>query len=73
MKISKEARFSVPAESFSIAGTDSGYTLMYGTDGTFASWEEATPAGEPAFVVNVPKFSTFYLSGNTQDDVKITF
>lgn len=73
MKINKEQHFSVPTDKFMIEGTASGYTVMYGDGTNFKAWSQATPANEVTLIVNAPKFSYFYLSGNTADNVKITF
>lgn len=67
MKVSGEKTFSVPATSFGISGSASGYTLNYSVDGkNFGVWTEATNANEPLFVVNTPKFMIYKLVGNTE-------
>lgn len=72
MKVSKEQVFSVPANYFGVSGTDSGYTLNYSVDGeTWAAWEDATPANEPLFIANCPKFMKYKLVGNTTDNVEV--
>ena len=71
MKVSGEKTFCVPATSFGISGSASGYTLNYSVDGkTWGVWPEATVANEPLFVVNVPKFMKYKLVGNT-DTVEV--
>lgn len=71
MKLTGEKTFSVPATSFGISGSASGYTLNYSVDGkNFGVWSEATVANEPLFVVNVPKFMKYKLVGNT-DTVEV--
>lgn len=65
MKVIDENIFSVPAHYFGISGSVTGYTLQYSVDGeTWASWDEATHAGEPLFVANAPLFCQYYLAGN---------
>ena len=66
MKVTGEKTFCVPATSFGISGSASGFTLNYSVDGkTWGVWTEATVANEPLFVVNVPKFMKYKLVGNT--------
>lgn len=65
MIVNDEKVFSVPEHYFSISGSDTGYTLMYGNDGSsWAEWEEEIPAGEPVFIANAPMFAKYYLKGN---------
>ena len=67
MKITGEKTFCVPATSFGISGSASGYTLNYSVDGkTWGVWPEATNANEPLFVVNTPKFMIYKLATNTE-------
>ena len=67
MKVSGEKTFCVPATSFGISGSASGYTLNYSVDGkTWGVWPEATVANEPLFVVNTPKFMIYKLVANTE-------
>ena len=67
MKVTGEKTFCVPATSFGISGSASGYTLNYSVDGnSWAQWSEATVANEPLFVVNVPKFMIYKLATNTE-------
>lgn len=67
MKVTGEKTFSVPATSFGISGSASGYTLNYSVDGnSWGVWPEATVANEPLFVVNVPKFMIYKLVANTE-------
>lgn len=67
MKVTGEKTFCVPATSFGISGSASGYTLNYSVDGEkWAQWSEATVANEPLFVVNVPKFMIYKLVANTE-------
>ena len=67
MKVTGEKTFSVPATSFGISGSASGFTLNYSVDGkSFGVWPEATVANEPLFVVNTPKFMIYKLVGNTE-------
>ena len=67
MKVSGEKTFCVPATSFGISGSGSGYTLNYSVDGkTWGVWPEATKANDVLFVVNVPKFMIYKLSTNTE-------
>ena len=69
-KISGETQFQVLAHSFSVSPSEEGYTLNYSADGnSFTAWEEATPANETLFVVNVPKMAFFKLVGNGSDVV----
>lgn len=71
MKVFGETIFCVPATSFGIAGSASGFTLNYSVDGnSFGVWPEATKANDTLFVVNVPKFMTYKLVGNT-DTVEV--
>ncbi len=71
MKVTNEKIFSVPAHCFGISGSDTGYTLQYSVDGkTWASWEVDTPANEPLFVANAPRFCQYCLAGN-QGDVEV--
>lgn len=71
MRITREKTFSVPATSFGISGSASGFTLNYSVDGEkWAQWSDATVANEPLFVVNVPKFMKYKLVGNT-DTVEV--
>ena len=66
MKVTGEKTFCVPATSFGISGSASGYTLNYSVDGkTWGVWPEATMANEPLFVVNTPKFMIYKLATNT--------
>ena len=68
--ISGEAQFQVLAHSFSVSPSEEGYTLNYSADGkSFTAWEDATPANETLFVVNVPKMAYFKLVGNGSDVV----
>ena len=67
MKVTGEKTFCVPATSFGISGSASGFTLNYSVDGkTWGVWTEATVANEPLFVVNVPKFMIYKLVANTE-------
>lgn len=67
MKVTGEKTFSVPATSFGISASASGYTLNYSVDGkSFGVWPEATKANDTLFVVNVPKFMVYKLVGNTE-------
>ena len=66
MKVTGEKTFCVPATSFGISGSASGYTLNYSVDGkTWGVWPEVTNANEPLFVVNTPKFMIYKLATNT--------
>ena len=73
MEITNEKRFSVPAHSFAVSPSESGYTLMYSANGEgFTAWSEATPANEVLVVNDIAKGMVFYLSGNTST-VEITY
>ena len=73
MQIENEKRFSVPAHSFAVSPSESGYTLMYSANGNgFTAWSEATPANEVLVVNDVARGMVFYLSGNTST-VEITY
>lgn len=73
MQITGEKPFGVPAHSFAVSPSQSGYTLMYSANGNgFTAWEEATPANEVLVVNDIAKNMVFYLSGNT-DTVEITW
>lgn len=66
MKVFDENVFSTPVGHFGVGGSQSGYTLNYSVDGKdWAAWDEATPAGEPTFVANAPKFMKYKLVGNS--------
>ena len=66
-QINGEAPFQViDAHSFGVSPSEDGYTLNYSVNGTdYTAWEEATPANENLFVINVPKSCYFKLVGNT--------
>lgn len=65
IKINGETPFQVLAHSFSVSPSSEGYTLNYSADGiNYDAWDEATPANENLFVLNVPKLSYFKLVGN---------
>lgn len=67
MKVTGEKTFCVPSTSFGVSGSASGYTLNYSVDGnSWGVWPEATKANETLFVVNIPKFMTYKLVGNTE-------
>lgn len=67
MKVTGEKTFCVPATSFGVGASSSGYTLHYSVDNkTWGVWPEATKANEPLFVVNVPKFMIYKLATNTE-------
>lgn len=72
MKVFGENVFSVPERSFGVSGSEQGYTLNYSVDGKdWAAWSEATPANEPLFVCDAPKFQKYKLVGNNSEvDVK---
>ena len=64
--IDGEAPFQVLAHSFGVSPSENGYTLEYSADGyDYTEWEEATPADENLFVINVPKCAYFRLKGNS--------
>lgn len=66
LKITAEAPFQILAHSFGVSPSEDGYTLQYSADGyDYTDWEEATPAEENLFVINVPKFAYFKLKGNS--------
>jgi hypothetical protein len=62
-----EAPFQIlNSHSFSVSNSESGYTLMYSTDGReYTAWSEATPANECLVVNSIANGMFFYLSGNT--------
>lgn len=73
MEIIGEKPFSIPAHSFSVSPSESGYTLLYSADGTaYTAWSEATPANEVLVVNSIAKGMVFILSGNTST-VNITY
>lgn len=68
IKVNGEDAFQVLAHSFGVSPSSEGYTLQYSADGiTYTDWEEATPANENLFVINVPKYTFFKLDGNSSD------
>ena len=72
MKITGEKAFSVPAESFAISASETGYTLQYSVDGeTFTDWDEAVPADENV-VVRTTRGLIYRLEGN-EGDVYISY
>lgn len=66
LKINGEQPFQLSsAHSFSVSPSSEGYTLQYSADGiSYTDWDEATPANETLFVINVPKNTYYKLSGN---------
>lgn len=65
MEVTNEKPFSVPAHSFAISASASGFTLAYSADGnTYTNWSEATPAGEVCIVNGIAKGMIFKLVGN---------
>lgn len=65
IKVNGDDAFQVLAHSFGVSPSSNGYTLEYSADGIdYTDWDEATPANENLFVINVPKFSYFKLKGN---------
>lgn len=72
--VSKENKFSVESNTFSVAPTSSGYTLNYSADGiTFTAWDEATAANENLIVNGCAKGQVFKLVGNTDDNVRVIY
>lgn len=68
IKVNGEDAFQVLAHSFGVSPSSEGYTLQYSADGiNYTDWEEATPANENLFVINVPKYTFFKLDGNSSD------
>lgn len=68
MKVFGENVFSTPVGDFGVSGSEEGYTLNYSVDGkTWAAWPEETPANEPLFVVDSPKFMKYKLVGNNSE------
>lgn len=68
IKVNGEDAFQVLAHSFGVSPSTEGYTLQYSADGiNYTDWEEETPADENLFVINVPKYTFFKLSGNESD------
>lgn len=68
IKVNGEDAFQVLAHSFGVSPSTEGYTLQYSADGiNYTDWDEATPANENLFVINIPKFSFFKLDGNASD------
>ena len=66
MFIEGEKIFSVPAESWGISASESGYTLNYSVDGkNWSEWEKETPSNEEVFVIGSPKMMRYKLVGNT--------
>lgn len=60
--------FQIMAHSFSVSPSNEGYTLEYSADGVgYTAWDEATPANETLFVVDIPKNAYFRLSGNNTE------
>ena len=71
IKIKGEKPFQLSsAHSFGVSPSNEGYTLQYSADGiNYTAWDEATPANETLFCINVPKNVFFYLKGNASDVV----
>lgn len=66
MLVQGEQIFTVPANSFAVGGTASGFTLAYSADGlTYTEWEKETPANETLVVNGVAKGMRFKLLNNT--------
>ena len=66
MFVEGDKAFSVPASSFGISASSSGYTLNYSCDGkSWTAWEESTPANEQVFVTGAPQMMKYKLVGNT--------
>lgn len=73
LKISGETPFQILAHSFAVSHAEDSYTLEYSADGyDYTEWEEATPANETLFVVDIPKNTYFRLKGNS-GEVVITY
>lgn len=73
IKVNADDAFQVLAHSFGVSPSAEGYTLQYSADGIdYTDWEEATPADENLFVINVPKYSYFKLDGN-QSEVTVIY
>ena len=73
IKINGEQPFQILAHSFAVSHAETPYTLEYSADGlNYTEWEEATPAFETLFVVDIPKSTYFRLKGNT-GNVVITY
>lgn len=65
VKITGEQPFQINCHSFAVSPSAEGYTLQYSADGVnYTDWDEATPANENLFVINVPKFTYYKLKGN---------
>lgn len=73
IKISGETPFQILAHSFAVSHAEASYTLEYSADGyDYTEWEEATPANETLFVVDIPKNAFFRLKGNS-GEVTVTY
>jgi len=72
--ISGETLFRVGASTFCIGQTTAGYTLYYSADGdNFTAWGEATSASTDIVVTNAAIGMYFYLDGNEDADVVVTW
>lgn len=73
-KVNGSEPFQILAHSFSVAPTTSGYTLAYSANGIdYTAYSTATPANETLLVCNAPKNVFWMLSGNTDNNVVISF
>lgn len=74
LKISGEQHFQVGAPLFAIGPSTSGYTLYYSADGVnFTPWDEGTLADTTQVVANAAAGMFFYLYGNSDDNIVITW
>lgn len=74
VKVSGDMPTQIKAHSCAIAQTTNGYTLQVSVDGVnYDSWSAATPANEIAVINGLAYDSYIRLSGNTDEDVLITY
>lgn len=66
MQVVNDNVFSIPATSFAISASNSGYDLQYSVDGqSWTSYADSVPANEVCIVNFSVKGLMFKLSGNT--------
>lgn len=72
--VNGEQPFQVGAPNFAISPSSSGYTLNFSADGVnFTPWDESTAANTTQVVVDAARGMYFFLDGNTDDNIVITY